>query len=333
MAVRAERDGGDQGEAGQAGGLADHRQVAGHRERRADVGVGHPEVERDGGGLEREADQGEHRAGLGERLQLGGGVREALGDALELDRPGGGVDEADAEQHHGGRGDGGEEELERALRAPAVPAQRDQGERGQGGDLQGDHQGGEVAGGGQQGGAAGGGEQQEPVLAAGQLLGVHGVQREQHREQRAAEGEQLEGEREVVGGVGAAAGREAEGGAGPAQQGQQHGERGEQAGGAQPPEQALAGLGQEQVGDQHGEGGERGDQRRGDGHPVDGLDQAARVGDGERGHDGLPQVVSGGHQPLPRRCLTAGSERPSSSAGHRPATSVSAASGVQLAAS
>src|SRR3712207_7870711 len=53
---------------------------------------------------------------------------------------------------------------------PISVAQADEGEGGQGGDLQGDDQGGEVAGGGQEGGSGGGGQQQEPELALGELL-------------------------------------------------------------------------------------------------------------------------------------------------------------------
>lgn len=168
------------------------------------------------------------------------------------------------------------------------------------GHLQGDHQGGEVPGGGQQGGAGGAGEQQEPVLAAGQPRGgavvrcraVHGVHREQRGDQRAAEREQLEDQREVVRDVGAAGVPHAEGAPGRAAGEREQGEQREgEAAHGQGAEQLAVARGQEEVGDQHREGGQRGDQRGRDRHPVHGLDQAARVGYGEGGHSGLPRGV------------------------------------------
>ncbi len=318
--VRGEALDRDEDQAGEADGLADHGEVARDGERRADVGVRHPEVERGGGGLEGEADEGERDTGARQggqpRVGQGGeGVRH-LG---EVQAAGGRVQEAHTEQHHGGGGHRGQEELERGLGGEAVPApQSDQREGGQRGDFEGDDEGGEVPGGGQQGRAGGRGEQQEPVLAAGQVVVLEGVDRQQGGQQRPAEHQELDDQGERVGHITAhvRVGGEAEGAAVVAQEGQQE-QRGErEARRRDPPQQRLAGHREEEVGDEHHQGDGRGDGGRREGEPVDGLDQR-----GDRAH----------HLPPPRSCWTAGSVRPRRAAGHSPARTVRTARGAQAA--
>ncbi len=210
---------------------------------------------------------------------------------------------------------GGQEELQGGLGGPlvAVP-DADEGEGGQGGDLQGDDQGGQVAGGGQQGGAGRGGQQQEPELARRDAppVVVQVGDRQQGREQGAAEHQELDDEGEVVGGVAARAqgAGDAEGAAVAVQEGQQHqGGRGESRDRG-PAEQGLAGFGDEQVGDEDGERHDGRDGGRGDREPVDGLDQR------------LGKRLGAHRVPPARSCCTAGSVRPSRTFGHSPARTV-----------
>ncbi len=264
--------------------------------RDSDVGVGDPEVEGDGRGLEREADQGERDTGHGEGVELPGDVLQAVRDLREVQRSGDGVDEADAHQRHGGGGDGGQEELQGGLGGePVAAAHAHEREGGQGGDLQRDDQGGEVAGGRQQGGAGGGGEQQEPVLAGGHPRVAHGGDRQERGEQGAGQHQELDDHREVVGDVAAGlrVGGEAEGGAVAGAQRQQGGGRGGQAGHRDPAEDRLVALGDEEVGDEDGQADDGGDHHGCDGEPVDGLDQAGGLGREDRqGRHELPPARS-----------------------------------------
>lgn len=172
VGVRRERDHGDEDQPGEADGFADDRQVGGDRQRGADVGVGDPEVEGCGCRFEGEADESEGDARLGEGGELVGDVVEAGGELREVEGAGRRVHEADAEEHHSGRDDGGEEELEGSLGgAPVVALDADEGEGGQRGDFEGDDKGGEVAGGGQECGACRGGQEQEPEFAAWGVCG------------------------------------------------------------------------------------------------------------------------------------------------------------------
>lgn len=330
VGVRGEADDGDEDEAGEADRLADDRQVGGDGQRGSDVGLGDPEVEGDGCRLEGEADQGEDHAGLGQGVQSAVDVLDAVGDLGEVEGSGRRVHEADAQEADGGRGDGRQEELQGRLGGPAVAVpDADQGEGGQGGDLQGDDEGGEVAGGGQQGGSRGGGQQQEPELAFGKSPArvLQGGDRQQGRQQRSPEHQELDDEGEAVCRVAAHAcvAGQAEGGAVAVQEGQEEGRGGGESRYRQPAEERFAGVADEKVGDEDDEGHDRREGGRRDGQPVDGLDH--RLGQGLE--HGLGQ---GAHRvPPARSCCTAGSVSPRRAFGHRPATTVRATSGAQAA--
>ncbi len=235
-------------------------------------------MEGDGGRLEGEADEGEDDTGLRERVELPVDGLDPLGDEGEVEGSGGGVDEADAEQADRGGRDRGQEELQGRLGrlAVAVP-QPDEGEGGQGGDLEGDDEGREVAGGGQQGGPGRGGEEEEPVLALGEplVLVLQGGHRQQGGEEGAAEHQELDDEGEAVRGVAAHAvvADQAEGAAVGVEQGQQRQRGGGESGHRDQAEQGFALLAHEQVGDEDDESDDRRDGRRGDDRPVDGLDE------------------------------------------------------------
>lgn len=174
----------------------------------------------------------------------------------------------------------------------------------------------------------------------GELAGV--AEREQGGEQGAAEHEGLDDQGEVVGGVAAGAGAgsgggrgEAEGGTVAVAQRDEEGQGGDESGDGQRAEERLAVLGEEEVGDQDDQGHGRDDDRGCDREPVDGLDEAGgalgRGGDEVRGGD-APGDDGWGHDLPPARSFcTAGSVRPRRAAGHRPARTVSATSGVQAA--
>ena len=107
---RAERLDHDADEERDRGDLRRHREEGGDRRRRAFVDVGRPHVERHGGDLEGEADDGEDDAD--EEADRHGLRRrgERLRDGRELGRAGKAVDRASAVEHHPG-GERAEDEV------------------------------------------------------------------------------------------------------------------------------------------------------------------------------------------------------------------------------
>src|SRR5215216_6701187 len=258
-------------EAGEPGRLGGDRQVGGHRDRGALVGVGGPEVERGRRHLEGEAGDDQEHAHHGGRLVAEPG--QALGDGAELERPGEAVDQAHAEQHYGRGQHPDEQELERALVAAGVAlAEAGGDEAGGRDDLQRQEQHQQIAGGRHQQHADEARQDQEVELA---LVGGAGIDvalaHQQDQQQRAKE-QALEQQGVVVdherAAEGAAVARPEQGGQGdPGGQG---------AGDRQPAGDHLVPL-HEQVHHQHQQGGAGQDQLGKDGVEVDGHGQGLLV--------------------------------------------------------
>ena len=117
LAVRPEPEPQDDQEAGEAAGLRHHGQERRHPDRRTDVGVGDPPVERHGRDLEQQA--GEQQRGPDRRDRGRGRPGDERGrEQVEVQRAGDAVQQGGAEQHHGERHHRDEERLERGLGAP-----------------------------------------------------------------------------------------------------------------------------------------------------------------------------------------------------------------------
>ncbi len=137
---------------GEGGRLRHDRHEGGHGGRGAVVGVRRPEVERDRRHLEAEADDQEEEAeeeGGIEELFAGNGGLEAVGDLVEVGRPGRAVDPGHAVGEDRGGEDAEEEVLQGAFdRGDAALGEGGEDVGGEGGELDADEDHHQIAGGG-----------------------------------------------------------------------------------------------------------------------------------------------------------------------------------------